>query len=427
MAKRVEITALAFGGKGVGRIDGKVVFVPYAAPGDILDIGIVSEKKGFSEGVIERIERPSPERVEPPCPYYGECGGCNMQHMAYGHQLEWKQRIFEETLRRIGKVEGVRYDEPIASKREFNYRARARFQAKGGMTGFFGARSHRVVDVESCPLLEPAINETYADIRRVVTNGQMPPINSFEVNLSEQDSRTVAVFHTDAKADWSWSKALEGIRHLKGFEVWLSPPEGMAKRLASEGDTIVSYPVEGINISAGASVFSQVNRWQNSELVKKAVALSRLSGKETAVDLFSGVGNLTLPLARGALRSIGVDSNIEAVREAAENARRNSIKNTEFHAADAADWLKQNLKSLERAGDCVLVLDPPRGGEPEIARSLSGIRPDRIVYISCSPPTLARDVLALAGCGYRVSRAALIDMFPQTYHIESVVSLELAG
>ena len=427
MTKRVEITSLAFGGKGIGRIDGKVVFVPYAAPGDILDVEIVTEKKGFSEGVIEKIEKPSPLRIEPACPCYGECGGCNMQHMAYAHQLEWKQRIFEETLKRIGKAEGIKFDEPLASKKEFNYRARARFQALMGRTGFFGARSHRVVDVESCPLLEPAVNETYADIRRVVANGQMPPIHSFEVNLSEQDSMTVAVFHTDGKADWSWSTALQGIRHLKGFEVWLSPEKGRARRLVSEGDTRVSYSVEGLGISAGVSVFSQVNRGLNSELVKKAVDLARLTGKETVIDLFSGVGNLTLPLAKGARASIGIESNGEAVREAQENAVRNAIKNTEFHEADATAWLKQNLKNLERERDCVLVLDPPRGGEPDIAKSLSGTRPGRIVYISCSPPTLARDVLALAGCGYRGSRAALIDMFPQTYHIESVVSLELAG
>lgn len=427
MVERVEITSLAFGGKGIGRIDGKVVFVPYGAPGDVLDVRIVTEKKGFSEGVIERIEKPSPLRIEPACPYYGECGGCNMQHMAYAHQLEWKQRILEETLKRIGRVDGIRFDEPAASERQFNYRARARFQAEGGRTGFFGARSHRVIDIENCPLLEPAVNESYADIRRAVASGQMPPVHSFEVGLSEGDSKTVAVFHTYGKADWSWKTALEGVRHLKGYEVWMTPEKGKARRLKSEGDTAVSYSIEGINISARASVFSQVNRVQNGALVKKAIAFAGLTGKETVIDLFSGVGNLTLPFSKGSRISIGVESNVEAVARARENALENSIKNTGFHAAQADAWLKQNLKNLESQKDCVLVLDPPRGGEPDIAKSLSGTRPGRIVYISCSPPTLARDVFALAGCGYRVFRAALIDMFPQTYHIESLVSLELAG
>ncbi len=441
MAEIVEITSLAYGGKGVGRIGGKVVFVPYSAPGDVVEVEVVSEKKGYSEGELRRIEKPSPARVEPLCPLYGECGGCNLQHIDYGAQLEWKQRILEETLRRVGKLEvkslygedfpagpeAVRFEGPIASPREFNYRSRARFQFNGGCAGFFAAASHRVVDMDACPLLDPLINESYSDIKDVLKSVDAPGISSFELVLGERDSKTVAVFNSHEAGPLPWAKALAGTRHLKGFEVRaLTDRSRKGKRVASVGDTSVSHEAGGIVFSAGAGIFSQVNRLQNRHLVAKAIEFAALSGKETVIDLFSGAGNLTLPLARMAREAIGVEADKDAAREGGGNAARNSIENVRFHAEDSVLWLKRNLNVLERERDPVLVLDPPRGGEPQIARSLSGARPGSIIYISCSPPTLARDLFFLAGLGYRVSRAVLIDMFPQTYHVESIMGLRLA-
>ncbi|MBZ0220717.1 MAG: class I SAM-dependent RNA methyltransferase [Candidatus Methylomirabilis sp.] len=441
MAETVEITSLAYGGKGVGRIDGKVVFVPYTAPGDLAEVEVVSAKKGYSEGEITRIERPSPVRVKPVCPLYGECGGCNLQHMSYAAELEWKQRILEETLRRVGKLEvkslngddvpagpeAVRFEEPIASPREFNYRSRARFHINGKCAGFFAAGSHRVVDMDACPLLDPLINESFIDIKDVLKSVDAPGISSFELVLSERDSKTVAIFNAHEARPIPWARALAGVRHLKGYEVRAITDRGRkGKRVAIEDDITVSYTAGGVDFSACAGIFSQVNRLQNRNLVAKALEFAALSGKETVIDLFSGSGNLTLPLALKAKEAIGVEADREAAREGSGNAARNSIENARFHAEDSILWLKRNLNILERGRDPVLVLDPPRGGEPQIARSLSGARPGSILYISCSPPTLARDLSFLAGLGYMVSRAVLIDMFPRTYHVESIMVLRLA-
>lgn len=441
MAEVVEITSLAYGGKGVGRIGGKVVFVPCSAPGDVVEVELVSEKKGYSEGEILRIERPSPLRVKPLCPVYGECGGCSLQHMGYAAELEWKQRILEETLRRVGKLEvkslygdglpagphAGRFEEPIASPREFNYRSRAKFHFDGRRAGFFATASHRVVEMDECPLLDPLINESYLDIKDVLKSIDRPGISSFELVLSERDSKTVAIFNAHEARPLSWAGALAGARHLKGFEVRASADRSRkGKRVAIEGDITVSYSANGVDFSAPAGTFSQVNRLQNRNLAAKAIEFAALSGKETVIDLFSGAGNLTLPLARKAKEAIGVEADREAARQGIGNAARNSIENARFHAEDSVVWLKRNLNILEGEGNSVLVLDPPRGGEPNIARSLSGARPGSIVYISCSPPTLARDLSFLAGLGYRVSRAVLIDMFPRTYHIESVTCLRLA-
>jgi 23S rRNA (uracil1939-C5)-methyltransferase len=160
-------------------------------------------------------------------------------------------------------------------------------------------------------------------------------------------------------------------------------------------------------------------------MVEKISEFAALSGKEIVLDLYCGVGNLSLPAAKKAARVTGVESSGQAVKQARANAQRNSIKNAVFHEGDAPSWLKQNLKNLEQEGFDVLILDPPRGGEPQIAQALSTARPAKIVYISCSPPTLSRDVHQLTGLGYIVSRAVLVDMFPQTYHIESILGLEL--
>lgn len=427
MSSVIEITSLAYGGKGLGRIDGKVVFVPFTAPGDIAEIEITADKKGFSEGSVKSLVTPSPLRVEPACPYYGRCGGCSLQHMSYESQLEWKQRILDETLRRIGKVEGINFDKPIASPRPLNYRARARFHVHNHKAGFFEAGSHRVVDMNTCPLLDPRVNETFLDFKQTALSVKgRPVIYSFEVGLSEDDGKTVISMLAAPSGGFDWSEFLKPIRHLKGFEVWVQKDRTRSgKFVKAQNDTSFVYTAGGVQFSAPISVFSQVNAAQNRAMVEKTGEFAALSGEESVLDLYCGVGNLSLPAARRAARVIGVESSGQAVRQAQANAQRNSIKNAAFHEGDAPLWLKQNLKNLEQEGLDVLILDPPRGGEPQIAESLSAARPARVVYISCSPPTLSRDIHQLTGLGYIVSRAVLVDMFPQTYHIESILGLEL--
>ena len=427
MSSVIEITSLAYGGKGLGRIDGKVVFVPFTAPGDVAEIEITADKKGFSEGRVTNLITPSPLRVEPECQFYGRCGGCSLQHMSIDAQLEWKQRILDETLRRIGKLEGVEFDRPIASPSPFNYRSRARFHVDGGRAGFFEAGSHRVVDMDSCPLLDTRVNETFLDFKQSVLSVKVRPvIYSFEAGISEDDGRTVISILAAPSGGFDWVEFLKPVRHLKGFEVWVMKDRTRkGKFVRAEKDTRLVYTAGGVRFSAGISVFSQVNAAQNRAMVEKIAEFAMLSGKESVLDLYCGVGNLSLPAAKRAARVTGVESSGQAVQQARANAQRNSIKNAVFHEGDAALWLKQNLKSLERDGFDVLILDPPRGGEPQIAESLSTARPARIVYISCSPPTLARDIRQLTGLGYIVSRAVLVDMFPQTYHIESILGLEL--
>lgn len=433
----VEITALAYGGRGVGRIAGKVVFVPYTAPGDVAQIRITAEKKGFSEGALIGLVTPSPIRQEPSCPVYGVCGGCQLQHIKYPEQVRLKQGILEETLKRLGGVSDVSYDPPMSGP-DLNYRCRAHFHVKDNKWGFYEPRGHNVVDIISCPLLHERVNTAFSEIKAAFP--EYPHgISDVEIGISQRDDTAVAAFHVakDA-APLNWSKALGGVKRLKGFEVRDSETKKVIK---TYGDASLEFSVFDVNMRSGIGVFSQVNRAQNLNLVEKTLLYAGLAGGERVLDLFSGAGNFSLPFARHARDVIGIEANKQAVQEAEANAAANEITNASFHAGDAALWLKRNLKTLEKNRPAVVILDPPRGGIPssgglspsvrlphsgrdaDAAGVIKKLRPDKIIYVSCSPPTLARDLRGLAGVGYKVFRAGLIDMFPQTYHIECIAGL----
>lgn len=433
MESIVRITGLAYGGRGVGRIDGKVIFVPFTAPGDEARVKVVAEKKGFSEGLLVELVVPSPMRTAPPCPVFGLCGGCALQHLRYPEQVVWKEKIFEETLKRIGRVEDISFDEPVPSGAEFFYRQRARFQIKEGRWGFFEAGSNRVVDIENCPIVHPSINAAFGRIKAIFQDEfkddeMVPRLTSLEAGFSPGDGGTVAAFHLSGekgafKSD-SWIEdILRKVEGIKGIEVWIKTLKA-GKRVVSVGDTRLVYSLGEIKYAAGISVFSQINLLQNSEMVKKVIEYANLSGTERALEIFSGVGNLTLPMAKKAGRITGIESSKEAVTNARENAALNSIGSASFIRSEAGVWLKSNIKKIEKEGLDVVVLDPPRGGDPEVTELMAGLRPGKVIYVSCSPPTLARDISILARHGFKRFKACLIDMFPQTYHIEGIVAAQ---
>lgn len=425
MEKTVSITGLAFGGRGVGRIDGKVVFVPFTAPGDEVRVRITADKKGFSEGEVLSLLTPSPIRRPPACGLFGRCGGCSLQHIKYPEQVRWKETIFEETVKRIGKTSPERYDLPEASGDEYYYRTRARLHAAGGRWGFFEAGSHRIVDVEGCPILDPRINDALKRLRGALMK-EDTGLFAIDLGVSKAGDRAVAAFHVSEDTGFGWKGLLRAIEGLKGLEVRLSPDKkDRGVVLIKEGDTSIFYKIGDMEMEASISVFSQVNPEGNNTLIKKVIEYSGLTGAQRVLDLFSGAGNLTLPLARLAKEAVGVESARESVAMAKRNASRNNVPAARFAADDAGRWLRSNMKTLEKEGIDVVVLDPPRGGEPDVARALEKLRPQKLVYVSCSPPTLARDISLLTGCGYRLTRAGLFDMFPQTFHIECIAGLEL--
>lgn len=435
MEHKVSITGLAYGRGGVGRLGGKVVFVPFTAPGDEALVRITSEKKGFLEGALSRLVRPSDMRGEPRCAVYGICGGCAYQHIGYGHQVAWKEKIADETLKRIGKTT-VAFDPAMPCERPYSYRTRARFHVKGGRWGLYELKTNAIVSVEECPILDPLVNAAYKEMRGFFLSHPgmrgAPEISSVALALSPLDDKVVSVFHCrQGRTGFDWEAVLSAVGRLKGLEVRTDEAKGAKAGLqCSIGDTLIRYIGAGIRYSTGISAFSQTNLGLNAALIDRVIDYAGLNGDETVLDLFSGSGNLTLLAAKRARKAIGVESDREAVNCAGNNALLNSIDNARFVREDSARWLgayraSERAKGLETKGFDVVILDPPRGGAMPVALILKEIKPKKIIYVSCSPPTLARDLAVLAGAGYGNMRAIVVDMFPQTFHIETVASMEL--
>jgi 23S rRNA (uracil1939-C5)-methyltransferase len=396
----IEVTAerLAYGGEAVARHGGLTVFVALAAPGDRLRVRVIERKKRFARAVIEEILTPSASRREPPCGYFGRCGGCQLQHVSYAAQVEAKAGFVRDALSRIGRIEWPGEIE-VRTAQEFGYRARAQVkvasQNQGGAgnvlsIGFNRAGSHDVCDVAACPILTPALGEGLTQLRSSLEAARgrggagLPP----EVEIAAGGSGV------------AFEPALPGL---------------------SSGPVTAS--VAGIDYRFSPATFFQANPLLLESLVAEAV--DERSGK-LAIDLYAGAGLFTLHLARRFDRVIGVESNAGAARFARENISDNRIANVEFFNAAVERWL-EGFYSSGRADDSpppdLVLMDPPRGGAAEAIARIIDLRPREISYVSCDPATLSRDLRRLIDAGYELTSVTAFDLFPQTYHVETVAAL----
>jgi 23S rRNA (uracil1939-C5)-methyltransferase len=384
----VEIERLLPGGVGLAHAGGLTLFVSLAAPGDLARVRVdrVQGKIGFAS--IVEILRPSPVRVEPPCPYFGLCGGCDFQQLTYDAQLEAKVEIIKDCLHRIARIDGP-LDIPIhASPKEWRYRARAMWQVDSTRRklGYFVRGSRDVCDVEYCAVLIPPLQDTLEKVKNAINSGAAPAqIRDIEVVAGD-----------------------DGIS--------LSPP--MAGFQTREVTRVVGDEIYHFN----AEAFFQINHELLAPLIAEAVGEDR--GK-IAIDLYCGVGLFTLPLARRFEEVVAVETNELATKFARRNLDSAGLENTEVATLDVGEWL-QYCRSFEPID--VLLLDPPRtGAENKVIAGIIALRPDRIVYVSCDPATLARDLKKLMAGGYSISKIKAFDMFPQTHHVETVVHLSLSA
>ncbi len=431
MSITLEITGLAYGGSGIGRDSGKVVFVPFTAPGDLVEAEIVKEKKRFCEGRLEKILEPSPLRDEPLCPLFGACGGCDLQHIRYGEQVLWKERIFAETLKRIGGLELPPLDPPIPSESSYNYRSKVRFQVKGPRWGFFRKGSVEVVDITECPIADPRINRVFSLLRAFIkkTKGMEPirkALASLEIGVSPADDMLVlSIGLRRSLQGINWEALLSAVDGLKGLEVRVVSGPAKGRVLFKGGDRELLYQTSGLTVSSPVDSFAQINRAQNERLIERVLEYASLNGDESIIELFCGAGNLTFHLASRCANIKAVDSDERVIKRAraAASSAADKLQGVEFFTMEASEWLKENLKTLEKSSVDMVVLDPPRSGDSETLRWLARLRPASIIYVSCSPPTMARDLKILVEQGYEVLRSSIIDLFPQTGHIEGVALL----
>jgi 23S rRNA (uracil1939-C5)-methyltransferase len=396
----VEIEKLVYGGQGLGRIDGRAVLVPFVVPGERVEVETVRETPGLLHARALAWPEPSGQRVAAPCPVFGRCGGCHYQHIPYPQQLEYKLQILLETLFRIGKITwsgdvGVLAGEP------WGYRNRTQLHIlKSGDSanvGFLEGGSHRLVAADSCPINSPALNRVNQTLLAMMAERRFPAFvqqvelftNERQVQLNvRQSNRPVA------KSFFDWCA-----ERIEGFTNW------------------IDYPVADDLFRVGPRSFFQVNRFLADQLAGQAIGDAE---GNLALDLYAGVGLVTLPLARRFQRVIAADASRQAVRDLTFNAQRADVS-LEIADMDVAEF----LASFEEKADLV-VADPPRAGlGPKVTAELLRLRPARLHLVSCDPATLARDLAALLAGGYQIREVTLADLFPQTFHMETIVKLAL--
>ncbi len=420
---RVLVESVAYKGYGVARADGKVVFVPYTLAGDEAWIEITGEKKTYSEGRLIEFLKPAHGRVVPPCPYFGTCGGCQWQHIVYPIQAEQKKEILGETLKRLGGLKEIPPIRVLPSPKCYGYRIRVQLKVKGKTMGYYQERSHRIVDVERCPISHPLVNQIIQSLRDRLRI--FPPVEEVEINVSPEEGRGVLLLHAHSRAPRAEPFATDLLQHqpmLKGIA--LSSKDGYQRI----GDPTLNFTIplnHGkekreliLRISAGS--FSQVNPEQNQRLVQAVLQFSEANRQNRVFDLYAGAGNLTLPLAAEAGEVLGIEENRMAFQDARFNARRNGITNCRFIHGRVEDV----LSDWKRESPDVIVLDPPRAGCRTIVDQVVGLKAKKIVYVACEPTTFARDLRLFGEKGYSLQGLTLIDMFPQTYHMEVIGLLQ---
>jgi 23S rRNA (uracil1939-C5)-methyltransferase len=421
----LDITALDAAGRGVARKpDGKVVFVDGALPGERAAVQIMTGGRRFDLGRATRLLRESPGRRAPRCPHFGVCGGCATQHADLATQIAAKQDWLLQNLARIGKVEPERVLTMITGE-EWGYRHRARLsvrrvEKKGVMVGFRERRSTYVTDMHQCPVLPPRMSALIDPLRELIErlsiHSRLP-----QVEIAVGDNAAALVLRHLLPLSAEDHAHLRAFAREHGVHLWLQPggPETVAPFEPAQSDLYYELPEFQVRLHFRPTDFTQVNHAVNRELVARALELLDPQPDERIADLFCGLGNFSLPIARRGAQVIGFEGSAELVARARANAAANALV-AQF---EQMDLFAPNLAPYGPFDK--LLIDPPRQGAIEIVKALGAPLPRRIVYVSCDPATLARDAGVLAHTqGYRLVAAGVVNMFPHTAHVESLAVFE---
>jgi len=412
---QVPIDSMAFKGYGVARIDGKVAFVPYTVTGDEARIDITAEKKRYSTARLSEVIKPSPWRVNPPCPYFGSCGGCQWQHIDYSAQAALKEEILRDLLKRLGRLEEIPSIKVFPSPKPYDYRIRIQLKVNGRAIGYYREGSHHIVDIDHCPISHALVNRILRKLRQESAVLQL--MKEIEINVSPAEGVGMIVFHPlsyGRRIEPLAKKLLQGDKILRGIAIL---GKGKTNLFGDPIDfTIPSYQDRSLKLRISPGSFFQVNLEQNQTLIRIVLQFSGVNMEERGLDLYAGVGNLTLPLAMGAKEVLGIEENRTAVKDAQFNSERNGIQNCHF----IQGRVERVLSDWKRERPHLIVLDPPRAGCKTILDRVIRLEPEKIIYVSCEPTTFARDLRLFSERRYFLQGLSLIDMFPQTYHMEVV-------
>ena len=429
------IESLDYEAQGVARVEGKTIFIEGALPSEVVEYASYRRKPTFERAVATEIRQASPQRVTPRCPSFGVCGGCSMQHLDFSAQVAAKQRVMEDNIWHIGRLRPEQVFAPIYGQ-AWGYRHRARLGVrlvpkKGGvLVGFHERRSSYICDMQSCEVLPASVSALLVTLREVVGSLSIARrVPQIEVSIG--GAQIVLVFRVLEPLEAADHVILREFAQAAGVTVMLQPkgPDSVVPLWPVEPEPL-AYALPEFDISIGflPTDFTQVNHEINAVLVRRAISLLRPIAGERVADMFCGLGNFSLPIARSGAYVVGVEGSEGLVARARENAIRNGLgSQTEFHAAnlftvDAA--LLEGWGTFDK-----MLIDPPREGAAELVKALPAEQgPTRIVYVSCNPATLARDAAILVNeKGYRLAGAGVVNMFPQTSHVESIALFRRPG
>lgn len=436
---KLTVLRMGYNGEGVASANGYTVFVPGALPGETVTARVILVKKNYAKARLVDLLTPSPERAIPSCPVYGKCGGCQLMHLRYKAQLEFKRAQVVLNLEKIGQMKGVEVKPCLPSPRILDYRNKIevpfREQRDGPVFGFFEFESHDVVPFERCAVHCSAGDAIFSQVRRIVFENR---VRAYDERLNNKSLRHVLIKTAVNTGQAlvvlvSCGAELKRLREVTERIMTCHPAvRGVVQNVNQEvtnvilgrkfkllaGKATITEQVLGLKFNITATSFFQINPFQLPHLMEQTALAAKLSGTERVADVYSGVGLFSLYLAGKAREVVGVESVHDAVRNAEENARLNDIRNVSFLCGRA----ERVIGSLKRVS--TVIMDPPRAGcEEGFLRALAGIRPGRVVYVSCNPATLARDLAFLCGSGYKIESVQPLDMFPQTAHVETVVAL----
>jgi len=427
-----QIERLSHEGRGIAHLDGKTVFISGTLPNEQVKFRYVAKHKRFDEGVVVEVLQASPERVIPRCPHFGICGGCCLQHLALDAQLALKQAMLLEQLHQVSQVYPERISPPLRGP-GWGYRRKARLGAKyvlkksALLIGFREQRSGFLAELTRCEILHPSVGERLLELRALLTSLEARE-HIAQVEIAVDAAHSVFIFRNLVPLPESDCEILREYARFNDLCFYLQPA-GPASLIPLWPPHVIdlayTLPTEDLRIGFAPNDFIQINQDINQQMVAQAMAWLAPQTHETVLDLFCGLGNFTLPLAKRAAHVVGIDGDASLLKRAQHNAQHQQLNNVSYHTANLADpqlsqaWLKPDYDHV--------LLDPPRSGALEIIRALPFTHTHRLLYVSCHPATLARDAGELVHQkGFRLVQVGVMDMFPHTAHVEAMALFEKA-
>ena len=437
--EKILIHGLGSSGEGVGKVGELIIFVEGALPYEEVFVEIETRKKNYAVGRLVEVVKPSPERVEPFCPLYKNCGGCQLQHLSYAAQLKWKRQQVVDAIERIGKLNGVEIFDTLGMENPLRYRNKMQFPVgKNLQIGCYARGTHKIIDAQSCPIQNAGNDKILNAVRNVAKKFKLQPY--------DEDMHRGFLRHVMGRVGSNGESMIVLVTATKNFPNEKNFVRALLKEIPEVtsiqqnvqtyhnnvilgretrvlyGKPTIHDTIGGLNFNISARSFFQVNTAQAEVLYRTALNFAELEGGEIVIDAYCGTGTFSLLFARQAHRVYGTEIVSSAIADAKRNARENNIRNVEFFVGDAVKVLPRLADSIHFPD--VIVTDPPRAGcDKKVLETFAAMETDKIIYVSCNPATLARDLKILDELGYRTKKIQPVDMFPFTSHVEAVAQI----